>query len=87
MSRNLESLFEHLQPYAKSGINADPSHVFMICSIIQSAVQEAGKLDARTIPLIDQQHEGSVPENVVRFVPKIQRTKKWGNTPNPEDAA
>ncbi|HEY9081309.1 hypothetical protein [Magnetovibrio sp.] len=92
LSRNLEALFEHLKPYAKTGINADPSHVFMICAIIQSAIDDAKNLEARPIPLIDQQHEGGLPDNVVRFdAPRdgadIAHFIPRPRTPGPEDAA
>ncbi len=91
LSQNLRTLAEHLRPYAATGMQASPSAMVMICAIVESAIEDAEELEARSVPKIER-HLGALPSNVVRLSTlAAQQNVCTGahpqDTSNPEDAA
>jgi len=83
LSENLQSLAEGLRRYVATGMTVESSAVVIICAILESAIEDAEELEARTVPALDRQ-TGDLPENVVRIATK---RVGWPVTSGPGDAA
>lgn len=71
ISQNLQSLRDRLHEYVDTGVQLDAKAVFMICAVLEAAIDDAQELEARTVPVADQ--VGDLPENVVRIATALAR--------------
>jgi len=69
-SRMLISLFRTFRPYVETGVNIPAEKVFNICAVLESAIDDVEKLEARLAPTLTVPVIEPLPKNVTRLSPK-----------------
>lgn len=93
LSQSLKALAASLRKFTDTGVVINGAAMTKICAVLDEAIDDAEQLEARAIPMIDQQIE-DLPQNVTRLTPRLAERRAHvrscppcSPTPGPEGAA